>query len=201
MFKIGAPRDTDTVVELSNPLASVRLTVDGVAPYGNKFRIRDGRTAADYLVIQTPNGNVGVGTASPQSRLQVGNPGDGSEARANAWNVASSRAIKTGIRPVTRDESARMVEKVKDLEVVRYHQAGDPARRERLGLIAEDAPKEIVSADGTSISVGDYVSLLVVALKAQQAKIEDLEDRLAALERGAAPEAMARTSGARAPSR
>jgi hypothetical protein len=201
MFKISGPRDVDAVIRLSNYLMGVRLMVDGVAPYANKFRIRDDKTATDYLVIQTPNGNVGLGTVNPQSRLQVGNPGDGSEARANAWNLSSSRANKTGIRPVSREDAAGLVQKVKDLQVVRYQQAGDGSKREHLGVVAEESPKEIVSADGTSISMGDYVTLLLVALKAQQSKIDDLEQRLAALEEDVAGGGTAPRREARAPAR
>lgn len=177
LLAIGGPQDVDTGVQLLNAFMGVRMMIDGVTPYSNRFRIRDVYNGADYMTIQTPNGNVGIGTSAPGYRLQVGNPGDGTQARANAWNLFSSREYKTDIRRVDEKESRGILEKVKALDVVRYRFRNDAEKTEHLGVIAEEAPKEI-SKDGSSVSMGDYVAFLMAALKAQQAKIEELEGRV-----------------------
>jgi hypothetical protein len=125
-------------------------------------------------VIQGFGGNVGVRTTSPGYALQVGNLGDGTQARANAWNLLSSREYKRHIQPLTSFDYGEMLRKLVDTEVVRYVFAHDEAEVEHIGVIAEDAPPEIVTQDGKALSLSDYSAFLLAAIKAQQEQIDDL---------------------------
>jgi hypothetical protein len=75
-----------------------------------------------------------------------------------------------------------VLQKLKELEVVRYRYKGDQAdRKMRMGIIAEEAPAELVSEDGKALSLSDSVGFLLAAVKAQQARIVELEEEISQL--------------------
>ncbi|MFA5928414.1 MAG: tail fiber domain-containing protein, partial [Candidatus Margulisiibacteriota bacterium] len=84
------------------------------------------------LVIDSV-GNVGIGTSAPGYRLQVGVAGDGSEARANAWNSLSDIRLKTNL---VRMNSA--LEKISRLNgyYFDWKQGADKSRQ--IGVIAQE---------------------------------------------------------------
>ncbi len=130
------------------------------------------------------SGNVGVGTSTPGYRLQVGNPGDGTEARANAWNLLSSREYKRNVARLGESDYADVLEQVRRTDVVHYEYTADEARTRHLGIIAEDAPADVVTPDGQAVSLGDYAAFLLAAIKAQQAEIEVLGEEVRAAREG-----------------
>jgi len=127
-------------------------------------------------------GNVGIGTTDPGYKLQVGESGDGTEARANAWNTFSSRAYKRNIEPLASNEYKAILERLTLADVVRYQLKDDQSGAIHIGLIAEDAPRDIVTSDGKALSMSDYSAFLLAAIKAQQAEMAELRQRLVALE-------------------
>jgi hypothetical protein len=135
-------------------------------------------TLADAVVTIKNNGNVGIGTKTPGYKLQVGTAGDGSEARANAWNLLSSREYKQDIEPLGPAQCQDILEKAAATEVVTYRFKADPAAVQHLGVIAEESPSEIVAPDGKGVSLGDYTAFLLAAIKAQQAQIEELRQQV-----------------------
>ncbi|HEV8538739.1 MAG TPA: tail fiber domain-containing protein [Bacteroidota bacterium] len=119
-------------------------------------------------------GEVGIGTDAPGYRLQVGNSGDGSQARANAWNTFSDRRLKKNIRQIDN-----ALEKVMRLRGVNFTwvKSGEPS----IGFIAQEVEEvlpDIVSTDRAgykSLDYGKITPLLVEAIKQQQKEIEELE--------------------------
>jgi hypothetical protein len=115
---------------------------------------------------------VGIGTTNPGYRLQVGIAGDGSQARANAWNVFSDERYKTDI-----EEIPNALEKIGELHGYYYNwKTGDDKTRQA-GLLAQEVERvlpEIVSTDAEgykSVEYGKMNALLLQAIREQQQAI------------------------------
>jgi hypothetical protein len=143
----------------------------------------------DYLFLYeggnvvVKGGNLGAGTTTPGYRLQVGNAGDGTSARANAWNTFSDISLKTDLHVI--DDP---IEKIMEISGYYYYWKEGSDRSRQVGVIAQEIEEilpEVVSADDKGISSVDYsklTPLLIEAIKAQQKQIADLEARLEALQ-------------------
>ena len=124
-------------------------------------------------------GNIGVGTTTPTAKLHV--VGDGlvsGTLSATVFTSLSDRTQKEDIRPI---ENAIGI--VNQLTGVRYNWKNN-TNKPSIGLIAQDVeeviPEVVVEmADGLkSVSYGNIVAVLIEAIKEQQVRIEELEDRL-----------------------
>jgi hypothetical protein len=157
---------------------NLRFKSNQLSFYGGTAGIALLNTSATIKVIMLDDGKLGIGTTTPGYRLQVGESGDGTQARANAWNLLSSRDYKEDISPFEPADYQQMLEKLRGTQVVRYRFSRDENRTEHIGVIAEEAPGEILSPDGKGVSLGDYSAFLLAAIKAQQEQIGTLEEEI-----------------------
>ena len=130
--------------------------------YELKFCYIASTTATRTLFIN--NGLVGIGTSNPTELLQVGNPGDGTVAIANAWTTFSDSRLKKNIVPIDR-----ALEKIQHLQGVYYNWKYGQNRRE-IGLIAQQVQKivpEVVyqRKEFMSIDYSKLTALLINAVK------------------------------------
>ena len=104
----------------------------------------------------------------------------------------STKAAKTDIKYVSEEEAASMLEKLEGLQIAQYHYKIENKNNPlRLGLIAEQAPSEVLSADGKGIDIYKLATFTLAGVQELAkrtdliaTKIESLEERLTQLENG-----------------
>ncbi len=157
-----------------------------VNPSGDLYLLNEGNGSPVNAISIDVMGDVikmGIGTSTPYYRLQVGIPGDGSEARANAWNLLSDARLKRDLTKLT-DPFAK-------LNMINgyyfYWNSGINSKRE-VGLSAQEVREilpEVVSEGGDgylSIEYGKMAPLIIEALKELKAENEKLKFRIEKLE-------------------
>jgi hypothetical protein len=143
----------------------------------------------DYLFLYeggnvvVKGGNLGAGTTTPNYRLQVGNAGDGSSARANAWNTFSDISLKDNLSVIEHP-----LKKINQVSGYYYYWKEGADKSRKVGVVAQEIEKvlpEIVSTDSEGIKSVDYsklTPLLIEAIKAQQEQIDAQNEKLRVLE-------------------
>ena len=122
----------------------------------------------------TNTGYVGIGTTNPGYLLQVGENGDGTQARANAWNTFSDRRWKRDFASIHNP-----VAKLQALNGYYYYwKQGMKDQSRQIGVVAQEVEEvlpEIISTDAKGYKSVDYSKLsafLIEVNKAQQVQIE-----------------------------
>jgi hypothetical protein len=137
-----------------------------------------------YNLVVDSAGRLGIGTASPSNPLEMASGAYVST--TGVWTNASSKEYKQEIRPLT--EPLAVLEQIK---VYRYkyrpEHGGD--RRDHIGVIAEELPEEVASADHKGAPTAELVALSLAAnrelfkkLTEQEAQIRRQEQRIGELE-------------------
>ncbi|MEE9167620.1 MAG: tail fiber domain-containing protein [Candidatus Neomarinimicrobiota bacterium] len=147
-----------------------------------KVSIGPSGTGANTLVADLANGNVGIGTTSPDNILTVVQ-NSSTDPIADAWTTYSSRRWKTNIEPI---EGA--LDKVQHLRGVSFDWKADG--KHDIGLIAEEVGEvipEVVAyeangIDAKSVDYARLVAVLIEGMKEQQEEIEDLKVAVTAME-------------------
>jgi hypothetical protein len=125
------------------------------------------------------NGNFGIGTNNPVVKFQVGNSGDGSVARANAWTTFSDRRWKTKIILITD-----ALDKLHSINGYTYKWKEGADTSTQVGVIAQEIEAVLPEAVKTdengykSVDYGKLSALLIEAVKEQQTIITSLENKI-----------------------
>ncbi len=175
----GANSSYGALIESTSNLTSA-LRVQG--PANSEVMIVLDSDFNDLFSIQG-NGNVGIRSGNPQYALQVGVQGDGSQARANAWNTFSDRRWKTDFHKINQP-----LEKIAALNGYYYKWIDRPDTSRQVGVVAQEVEAvlpEVVSTDTEGYKSVDYAkltALLIEGMKAQQSEINALKLKNSALE-------------------
>jgi hypothetical protein len=187
--------------ELSNEDPTGAGTTNGLA-----FRERTGSGSSIQRVYFAQGGNVGINTTSPQYALDVTGTIRGSNV------TPSDRSLKKNIEPLPADTLSRVcrisgVSFEWDRQRLRENLVHDSTSEvdgfpmtPQIGLIAQDVEKvfpSLVETDAKGVKSIHYMgvtAVLLEAVKSKQQQIEDLKDRVRALEE---PRAGARGAHAR----
>ncbi|MGI8965936.1 MAG: tail fiber domain-containing protein, partial [Limisphaerales bacterium] len=176
--------------------------IESGGTYGNIFAFDYGPFLPLPLVLNAPGGLVGIGRNPTANTLEVN--GNASKTVAGSWLANSDRRIKSDIKPV--DHALATLEKVR-LVSFRYtddyrasHRGVDDRRY--LNVVAQEFREvfpEHVKSSGEKLANGDEIlqvdtypltiysaaaiQELDSKLKTKEAKINELESRLSALEK------------------
>ena len=82
---------------------------------------------------------------------------------AEGFQIWSSKTLKQDIEPISDRDRAEIAREVRDLDVVRFHYKDDPKGKTHVGLIAEDAPRGMVDAEGRAVRLPETVAYLVAS--------------------------------------
>ncbi len=108
------------------------------------------------------------------------------EVNGKAWMSSqaaySSREFKKDIIPLSMEDTADVLLKLKAMDVVHYRLKNDPKRSPKIGIIAEDSPKEIISEDGKQLSTTDALGFLAASIKELKKRNDLLKIRIEKLE-------------------
>ena len=124
------------------------------------------------------SGNVGLGTSTPEYKLHV----IGDVAATSFVNI-STKTAKKDIAYFDESDRRSMLEKIKTIGIAEYRYNGESESAPlRLGLIAEEAPAEVLSASGKGVDVYKLSTFILAGVQEQQKRLESLELRVAGLE-------------------
>jgi hypothetical protein len=133
------------------------------------FAYNYGNNTPQNLIINSLGGRVGIGAVvSPNYTLHVNGTAAGT-----SWTNLSSRDYKEDIQPVGEENYRKMLDQLLHLDVKTYRFrkefGGDGITR--LGFIAEEMPREVLSGDGKAVDTYELLAYTIGALKAQQEQI------------------------------
>lgn len=143
----------------------------------NFYGYNSGLNSSPIMTLRG-SGNVGIGTTTPGYKLQVGNAADGSEARANAWNILSDERLKKNFKPIPD-----ALEKLLGINGYFYYWNRGPDKSRKLGVKAQEVEKvfpEVVSEgpDGfKSVSYAHLIAPVIEGLKLLYGKVLALYER------------------------
>ncbi|MFY9492929.1 MAG: tail fiber domain-containing protein, partial [Minisyncoccia bacterium] len=151
-----------------------------------------GTTTAMFV---TSDGNVGIGSTTPSYKLAV----MGDVAATSFINI-STRTAKKDIEYLDDGDESDVLSKIRDTRVATYNYLSDNNQdtrynnqtntndqnsitkgKARLGLIAEEAPVEVLSIDGKGVDIYKLSSFILAGVKAQQMQIDELKSDVASI--------------------
>ncbi len=189
-LNITGTNGTSTVTSNFYVQGTLRSAISYVGDlvFSNGFRFVEGSTTPDTLNIQNNNGqsiftiddsgNIGLGTSTPAYKLQA--IGD---IAATGFVNTSTREAKQDITYLTDGAKISILDKIRNVKIAQYHykteDASDPLR---LGLIAEEAPSEVLSVSGKGVDIYKLSTFILAGVQELQNKVDTIDARVTTLE-------------------
>jgi len=138
-------------------------------------------------------GNVGIGTTTPTHQLEVAG-----DIGATGFVNLSTREAKKDIEYLTSADYEQVLAKISGARVATYwynddmtygtnrtyetYGSDDLTGGKRLGLIAEEAPREVLSADGQGVDLYKLASFTLMGVKALSGEVISVKSEVRSLE-------------------
>ena len=120
------------------------------------------------------------GTTTPDTSYALYVNGD---AAATSFVNISTRDQKHDIEYLDDTDKRSITDKIRNIKVAEYRYNGEKGSAPlRLGLIAEEAPEEILSANKKGVDVYKLATFILAGVQEQQKRLEGLEVRMTNLE-------------------
>ncbi len=143
--------------------------------------IAQSATSTTQIFIDA-SGNVGLGTTTPAYKLHV--MGD---VAAESFVNVSSAALKTNITSLSQSTEDAILEKIGTMNVAQYlYKDEDQSNPLRIGLIAEEAPIEVLSVSGKGVDIYKLSTFTLAGLKSLDRKVDALDLRVEDMEKALA---------------
>ncbi|PCI29041.1 hypothetical protein COB55_02870 [Candidatus Wolfebacteria bacterium] len=170
-------KSTQSGITVGTAIESFSTTTPGAIGTVMVFTQRKSGIIRDKFVIDD-SGNVGIGTTSPDYKLHV----IGDVAATSFVNI-STKTAKKDIEYLEDADTETILSKIRNVGVAtyRYNHEDDNAPV-RLGLIAEEAPVEVLSADGKGVDIYKLSTFILAGVQDLSSQVESLDERLTALE-------------------
>lgn len=136
---------------------------------------------ADTVRLTISNsGYVGIGTSTPSRALDISR--SMGNAIAAGWDVWSSEKYKTDINYLNEEQYQDVLDKISVIQIATYYydqeNCVDSSCKKRLGLIAENAPEEVRSGAGDSVSLYDLSSFTLAGVKELNRQLQELRAQI-----------------------
>lgn len=161
--------------------AGITAKIDGPVTSGNvptMFAFETSKTGyprEERLVI-TSTGRIGIGVSSPSYLLHLSG---GAYSNGTSWVNSSSRELKENIKALSSNEAMTAFS---ELQPVKFNYKTNK-NEESLGFIAEDVPQLLATNDRKGMDPMDVVAVLTKVVQEQQKTIDQLNNRLEAIEK------------------
>jgi hypothetical protein len=108
---------------------------------------------------------------------------DGYNTRAHDITWSSSRMLKQDIVPLGRADYGAVLDALSRMDAIRFRYVWDAETvKPRLGVLAEESPRELLDDAGQGIEVNQLIGFLLATVKAIEMENQQLEAQITALE-------------------
>ncbi|MSU55636.1 MAG: DUF5011 domain-containing protein, partial [Candidatus Taylorbacteria bacterium] len=156
------------------------VLAQAIQQIGYRYGISSSAPTTTPSIYIASNGTVAVGTTTPDTSYALYVQGD---AAATSFVNISTRDAKKDIDYLNEEDKRSIGERIRNIKIAEYRYNGEKGNAPlRLGLIAEEAPQEILSANGKGVDVYKFSTFLLAGMQELDKRITNQELRIANLE-------------------
>ncbi|MBP9840755.1 MAG: tail fiber domain-containing protein, partial [Candidatus Pacebacteria bacterium] len=164
------------------------LLTKGIQELDLRTRFASSSATGVSLTVASSTGNISIGTTTNALyKLAVGG-----DIAATGYVNLSTETSKTNISYLSASTTDEILSEIESVKIATYRYKSESSRNPlRLGLIAEEAPREVLSVDGKGVDIYKLATYSLAGVQAlsdrvamTNARVDSLEERIKRLEDG-----------------